>query len=561
MRCISSSGAFGGGAGGEAEYDSRTLHENSIRAGHAQIRAFPASSIGGFIRSTESDHRWGKAHFERHGPMTQPDLRSGIRRGIVWSSMNAIILRAGTFAVGIFLARILAPEQFGVFAIALTVQAVLMTLADFGLSTDLIRSPDHEEKAPTVATMGLMTGAGLFLMMMLTSQQTADLLGSPRAGPVIAVMSGSLLLAGLGVVPYAKLQREFQQKRLFHISLVEFVVVNTLIVSLVMAGWGVMALAVARIVAQLCTLILQFVLAGVRPKFGFDRTLAPGVIAFGLPVAGANMLSWMLLNVDNIVISRLTGAVALGFYYLAFNISNWPMSAIGQVVRSIALPAFARDETRNPKIFAHALALTWPVTLFAGFMLSILSGPVIEVVYGPTWLVAAPMLAALGFFGALRAVFDLAASFLLARGHSSLTLIIQAVWLITLIPLMVWGTSTHDALGAAVAHLLCAILIVTPLYLWALSKSGTPPLEVLGAMWPPLLAIIPALVAILILRSFDLPALADLLVSGFVGAALYGVCLYRWYSRKLRVGVPTGAGAEKSHIAAAPTVVQEGRGD
>lgn len=467
------------------------------------------------------------------------DMKVGIRRGIIWSSMNAIILRVGTFAVGIFLARILAPGEFGVFAIALTVQAVLMTLADFGLSTDLIRSRNHEAKAPTVATMGLVTGTGLFILMMTTSQQTADLLGSPEAGPVIAVMSGSLLLAGLGVVPYAKLQREFQQKRLFHISLVEFVVVNSVIISLVLSGWGVMALAIARLAAQLCTLILQFAFAGVRPKFGFDRSLAPGVVTFGLPVAGANMLSWMLLNVDNIVISRLTGAVALGFYYLAFNISNWPMSAIGQVVRSIALPAFAREEVRNSKVFAHALALTWPVTLLAGFMLSILAEPVIAVVYGPTWSAAAPLLAVLGCFGALRAVFDLAASFLLARGHSSLTLIVQAAWLVTLVPLMVVGVNSLDALGAALAHLVCALFIISPLYLWALSKVGTPAREIVAVLWPPLLAVVPSAAAVLALRALDLPALADLLVSGFVGTTIYVACLYRWYRGKLRGGVTT----------------------
>lgn len=475
--------------------------------------------------------------------------------------MNALIMRAGTFAVGIFLARILAPEEFGVYAIALTVQAVLMTLADFGLSTDLIRSDDHLAKAPTVATLGLFMGTTLFLFMMLTSQQTASLLGSPDAGPVIAVMSGSLILAGIGVVPYAKLQREFQQKRLFHISLVEFVIVNTLIIALVMAGWGVMALAVSRLIAQLCTLILQFVFAGIKPKFGFDRALAPKVIAFGLPVAGANMLSWMLLNVDNIVISRLTGPVALGFYYLAFNISNWPMSAIGQVVRSIALPAFAREETRNLRIFAHALGLTWPITLLAGFMLSILAGPVIEVVYGTSWLAAAPMLAILGCFGAMRTIFDLSSSFLLARGYSGLTLLIQAAWLLTLVPLLVWGTSQRGAFGASSAHLVCALFIVTPLFLWALNRVGTPAREVLEVLWPPLIAVVPAALAVLAIRATDLSALPDLLISGLLGSTIYCACLFRWYRRRLRAGAQKGTNIFASKTASVMPVSEKIRGE
>lgn len=79
-------------------------------------------------------------------------------RGAAWSGVGTIMLRLGSVVVGIVLARILTPDEFGVYAIALTVQGILMTMADLGLSAELIRSKDPERIAPTVATLGVMSG-------------------------------------------------------------------------------------------------------------------------------------------------------------------------------------------------------------------------------------------------------------------------------------------------------------------------------------------------------------------------------------------------------------------
>lgn len=466
----------------------------------------------------------------------QPVEKSaGLRQGLAWSAVSAMVIRFGTVALGIFLARLLSPEEFGVYAIALTVQAVLMTLADFGLSTDLIRSPDHRRKAPTVATMGLVTGASLTIIMVLSANGTAELLGSPDAGPVIAVMSLTLLLGGIGVVPYAALQRTFAQKKLFMVSLTDFIVSTIVTITLILAGWGVMALAISRVVAHLCSLVVQFVLAGEKPRFGFDRALVPQVLAFGLPVAGANLLSWVLLSSDKVVISHAAGPVALGFYFLAFNISNWPMSVIGQVVRSVSLPAFSKAVHSRHRVLADALAPTWAFTLLAGLMLALLASPVIEIVYGQKWLAAAPILGILGFFGAIRTLFDMAVAFLLAHGHSSVTLGIQALWLVFLLPTMYYATTVEENTGAAWAHLVVALVVVMPAYCWALSRAGASLRLLWAAVWPPALAAIPAAGITLLITSFIDSPLMSLLAGGVGGCGIYVLLLAHWLRPRIAI--------------------------
>jgi lipopolysaccharide exporter len=455
----------------------------------------------------------------------RPDLERQVRRGLAWSTLNNVALRAGTFAVGIVLARLLTPHQFGVYAVAFTVQAVLVTLADLGLSADLIRQADPDRRAPTVGALGLVSGALLAVTMAASSHGLASLLGSPEAGPVIAVLAITLVLAGAGVVPYAYLQRRFQQKALFAIALVDFTISTVATVALIEAGWGPMALAVGRVAAQVVVLVLQFVLSGVRPSYRVDRELAGSVLRFGTPIAGANMLSWALLNLDNVVIARVAGATALGFYVLAFNISNWPMSVIGQVVRSVALPTFARSTEGT---LDRAVALTWGLALPAGAALSVLATPVVVMVYGARWSAAVPVLAALALFGSLRVVFDLAVAYLLALGSSGKVLAIQVLWFVTLVPAMVIGTRTHGIAGGGWAHLLVSGLVILPAYAVALRRVGADVAALAKVMLPPVAAAIPATAAgLLVTRAVDQVAF-QLLLGLAAGAAVYLAILARW---------------------------------
>ncbi|NQX28593.1 oligosaccharide flippase family protein [Microbacteriaceae bacterium VKM Ac-2854] len=458
-----------------------------------------------------------------------------IRRGLAWSALNTVALRLGSLALGILLARLLTPEQFGVYAVALSVQAVLMTLADLGLSADLVRSDDVQRRSPTVASLGLVTGAVLAIGMAATAAPIAQLLGSPDSAPVLALLAITLLLAGAGVVPYALLQRRFDQRRLFFVGLADFVLSTVVTLALIAAGWGVLSLAVGRVVAASVALVLQFAFAGVRPRYGLDRALVPSVLRFGVPVAVANLLSWAVLGSDKIVVALLADPVALGFYVLAFNISTWPMTAVGQVVRSIALPAFSRIRGGAAEsALAPVVGLTWTLGLPLGILLATLATPLVRFVYGDAWLPAAPALAALGLLGAIRVVFDLFASALLAAGAAGPVARVQLAWLLGLLALLVPATALWGFLGAAWAHVATAALVVLPGYLLAFRGQGYRLRPILGALWPPLLAGVPA--ALLALGAGALlggtPWLA-LIVGTLAGLGGYALLILPWARRRL----------------------------
>ena len=330
-----------------------------------------------------------------------------------------------------------------------------------------------------MGALGLGSGALLAAVMVLTSSDLASCSAprTPRASSRALRHAGA---RGRGGRPLRDAPAGVRQKEIFAIAAVDLVVSTALTMTLVLSGWGVMALAVGRIAGQSITLVLQFVLSGTRPRYAVDRRVAASVLLFGLPIAAANMLSWVLLNVDTVVVARLAGPTSLGFYVLAFNISTWPMTAIGQVVRSVALPAFSRlnSGAKDPGL-ALGVGLAWALALPAGVALAVLGSPLVVFVYGARWEAAVPVLMALGLFGAFRVLFDLFVAFLLAGGRSGPVLWIQGLWLVVLIPVMIAATAAWGIAGAGYAHLLVAVVVTGPAYLFAVVA----PASTCGGSW------------------------------------------------------------------------------
>jgi lipopolysaccharide exporter len=468
-------------------------------------------------------------------------LGGRVRRGLAWGFVNSITMRLATLTLGIILARLLTPEAFGAFAVALTVQTILINFADLGMSADLIRSRGWQSRAPTVSSISLLAGGLLSAAMIAGAPALASSLGSDQAAPVIAVMSLSLVIAAAGVAPYASLQREFQQSRYFLIVASSFFTGSGLTVLLIVGfGWGAMALAVGKLVEQACSVSLQFALTRTKPRLGFDRSVARSALAFGLPVCGANALSWLVLNVDYIVIGRTAGAVTLGLYVLAFNLSSGPVNALVQAVRNVALPGFSRlDRTKSAENFVSSFALVLAAGLLVGVLLATLAIPAVSFVYGPKWLGSAGALGVLAVFGAMRVVFDLMATFLIARGASKPVLLVQLAWVVALVPAMAVGVHARGLVGAGIAHLVVGLVVVLPAYTLALNRQGVPFLALVRAGVPPVRAALLAAIAVWASTQATNAPWQALVLGSTVGILVYLALLHGWLRSRLSGSRPT----------------------
>lgn len=472
---------------------------------------------------------------ERSGTDAPTGKAQQVTRGLGWSLVSSIALRVGNLMMSIVIARLVAPEAYGVFAVALTVWTVLSALSEFGLGADLVRARDPERRAPTVATLGALIGFVAALGMAIGSSAIAAAFRSPDSATVLLVMSLAPALFGLTIVPAALLQRSYRQRALFAVNGAGLIVSATTIVSLTLAGVGPVALAWGQVACQAVVLVGLHVACRWRPRFGFNSRIARESLAFSAPLAVANLVSWLLITLDNLVVSRELSPVALGFYVLAFNVSSWPMSAVGQAIRVVALPAFSDTDSTQQRNDGLVRSMG-PVVLVACFMglgLATLAGPVVAVLYGDRWASAATALAGLAVFGAIRVVLDLFATFLIAAGDTRQVLVVQVVWLGAMVPSMVLAVRQWGLVGAGWAHVAVAVLVVIPAYAHCLRKVGVDVVRLARESAVPLLALVPAAAVCWWIGQSAQPAAAALILGAAAAVVLYLAPLAPWFRRRL----------------------------
>lgn len=455
-------------------------------------------------------------------------------RGLGWSVGGTIALRVVSVVTSVLMARLIAPDEFGVFAVALTVMMILGTVAEFGLGTDLVRADDLEARAPTVATLGIVLSSVLAVSMALAADGIAAVFRSPESAGVIRLMSISLAVFGISIVPAARLQRDYRQKALFVVNGAGAVSSLAVMTVLATAGVGAYALAWGQIASQAVVVVGLHAATRTSPRLGLHPASARESLAFCLPLAGANLLSWLLLSVDNLVVARLLDPTQLGLYVLAFNVSSWPMSALGQSLRVVALPAFSGlgDEQRNESLVRGSAPVV-AVAGFVGVMLACLADPLVRLLYGDTWHEAAVALAGLAVFGGIRVVFDLVATFLIAVGTTTAVLLVQVLWLASMVPAMLLGVHVGGLTGAGWTHVVVAVAIVLPAYLVCLGRVGVSARRLLTPWVMPLVALTPAAVVCWWIGHADAAPLLLLAGGGSAGLLLYALPLARWWTRSV----------------------------
>lgn len=394
-------------------------------------------------------------------------LGRSVLHASVWSGAGSFALRLGQFSVGILAARLLAPADFGVFAVTLTVYAIVVNVSELGVSAGLIREPgDISRLAPTAVTISLASTAGLAALLWVMAPWAASAFGTDQASGPIRVMTLLVLLAGPSAVPAALLSRGFRQDLKFLVDSAGLVISTIVLVLMATSGAGAMALAWSRVAGQVVAVVLLLILAQERYRPGFTRASARHLLSLGSPIVGASLVGFVIASVDVFAVGRVLGAVSLGSYQLASNVSAWPLAVFLPMLTGIGLPLFARfrgDRTALSQVFANVLAVVtavfWPVTA----LIVALASPLVLLVYGQAWAQVGPILSILALYGAARVPLALWSDVLVASGHTRRLLLLQVVWLIALVPSMWFGVKGWGASGAAAVHVVVAWCVVVPL--------------------------------------------------------------------------------------------------
>jgi PST family polysaccharide transporter len=380
--------------------------------------------------------------------------------------------------VGVVLWRtVFGPTVFGLYAVSQLVLAVLLSVNELGVSSAIIRwDGDIYSFARTVFTLSTVTSAMLYVVLYVTAPSIARVLGSPNATTMLRVLCICVIIDAACAVSLALLTREFAQGRRMVIDLLNFGAGTGLTVWLAFLGFGAMSFAWGGLAGTSVAMVAAMVAA---PRFivpGWNSAHARQLLRYGLPLAGASLFTLGVFNIDSAIVGATLGAAFLGLYQLAFNIASWPVTTISQVVQRVSFAGFSRVADSRQGIgdaFTQSLSLLMTLTVPPCVLLATLASPVIGTIYGQRWVsTAAPALSLLALLGLMRVAYGFFGSVIAAADHRKTLMVIQGIWLVTLIPVLIVGARARGVTGVSAGHVIVAAGLIGPAFMWAIFRVG-----------------------------------------------------------------------------------------
>jgi len=467
----------------------------------------------------------------KHGKGT---LAAKASRALGWNFASNALSKLGGLGISIMLARLLGPHAFGVYAVALVALLAMQNFNELGMSLAIVRwEADPRDIIPTVTTVSVLVSVVTYVGCYLIAPAYASAMGAPAATGVVRVLALAIVIDGFCNTPNGLLQRRFQQGKAAIAAQTGNWVGVGLTVTLAWSHYGAMSLAVGQVAGALVVTVMLVAFAPESLRFGFDSTRARALLQFGLPLAGASLVVFATISVDQVIVGHLLGPTSLALYVLALNLSSWPFNMFAPPVTNVAPAVFSRlqhDQSAMRSTFVSAARILTAITLPICLLIGGCATPLIGFLYGARWLPAAQPLMWLALVGGARILLRLAYDYLVVLARSRLLLVIQLVWLVVLIPSLIAATRANGIDGAGLAAAVVTLFVVMPCYLAALRKAGIG-LAALGKSL--LLPVAAAAVAGLAAASAAMLASSDLIalaVSGVITTALIGLIGYRMRS-------------------------------
>lgn len=386
--------------------------------------------------------------------------------------------------IQVWLARMLGPQVFGVFAIGLVTLTLAGFLAGFGLSWNLMQRTHLDEADIRFAwTWQLLMGLAALLALQALAPVIAQTLREPAAESVIRWMSLGCLLQAAAAPATHLLTRALDFRSLGLIQLLSYFVGYGLVgLPLAWAQAGESALVSAWLVQAAMVTVASLLMRPhpLRPLLWYGR--ARDMLLVGQAVFMTNLVNWSLNHLDRLFISRLLGTWSLGLYNVAYNLASVP----SQILLGALQPAFVAagaqmqsEPGRLAQAYVQMLATLIVLGLPTGLALALIAPDLMALLYGARWLEAAPVLAGLLAVMPLLAIWGISTPVLWNTGRP------QHEWLLQL-PLLVVGAllfwiATPLGLGAAALAAATLVLLRASLLVAAALRALHVPVSALGA--------------------------------------------------------------------------------
>jgi O-antigen/teichoic acid export membrane protein len=341
-----------------------------------------------------------------------PDDSGGLRRkvvtGVAWKLLGHGFAQVIRSAVGILLARLLSPSDFGLAAMALVFIGITGIFTDLSLSSALVqRDKITEEDRSTAFWTTLGVGTLITLIGVALSPLIAGFFSTPKATPLIAATCSMVFLASLGLTQTALLTREMQFRGLELRNFFGALIGAAVAIPIAFAGFGAWAIISQAIASTAVSTLLVWRLSSWRPRFIYSTASLAKLGSFGVKTMFSQFLGFLSLYADNVLVGRYLGSLQLGVYSVAYNVMFVPVMRVAQPVQDVVFAGFAKlqnDPVRLRDAWMRGTVLISSVNAAAFLGMFVVAPDFVPVVLGEKWHAAIPVLQFLSLAGVSQSV-------------------------------------------------------------------------------------------------------------------------------------------------------------
>lgn len=381
-------------------------------------------------------------------------LQSKVISGVGWTFMASTSAKLLNFFVTLVLARLLAPEDFGLFALGFMLVTAVAIFRDYGLTQSLIyQKGDVTTYAHSTFVMSACFGVGAWVLIYVLAPVVAKVFGNQELTSPLRLMSVSLVFSSLVMVQSALLEKELEFKRRAAPEFANGIAYAVVSISLAYAGMGVWSMVTGHVAGALAGAVTTAVVADYRPKLEFHGKSAKKTMSYARHLMIASVLTLAFFYIDQAAIGKFLGVVSLGYYSLAFTICNLPATNITHVVNKVMFPAYSQMNTDIPAMRQAYLRTIHSIAVFSvpiAFATWAAAPDFVHTFLKPKWYPAIPLFMVLPLYGLVRSIGATAGSIFMAVGDPKWVYRTNAVMVIMAAPLVYSAAIRYGVMGVAV---------------------------------------------------------------------------------------------------------------
>lgn len=363
--------------------------------------------------------------------MSEENLKKRTIKGFGWNFLDNILNRGISFVVGIVLARLLSPSEYGLIGIIIILIAIFSNIVDSGLGSALIRKNDcTEEDYDTVFHSNLFLSIIMSLLFFLCAPLIADFFNEPQLKPLAQVMSCTLIINAFSIIQNTLLLKQLDFKGKMAISMISSLASGAAGIAMAYSGYGVWSLVGQQISRQVLYTTLLWLHNRWIPRLRFSKSSFHELFGFGWKLLVSGLIDTVWREIYQIVIGKFYSPTTLGLYSRAHQFSTIFSSNLASVVQSVSFPALSKVQDDPEKLkrgFRKVNKTSMLISFAMMFGMMSVAEPMVKVLIGDKWLPCVPFLQIICLQMVLYPLHSQNLNLLEIRGRSDLFLKIQII--------------------------------------------------------------------------------------------------------------------------------------